>query len=140
MKKSPCNVRILSFIDGERSVYENKGEYILNGEQTEICYTQDLSKVTLTVFPDGSARMKRTGDCFLDLSFRKNTLTEGGIGLCAAEKGEERGGVPLFTEEIKRNVTTDGKTVSLYLRYIFRFDGGEQKCAVRVLATAEGKS
>lgn len=141
MKIVPCTVRIHSFINGQKAVYQNRGEYSLNGKETEIRYSQDASFVTLRIRPDGFVRMRRTGDCFLDLLFRKNVLTQGILGLdgeFAKREGAKKGNIPLYTEEIKYTLSEDGKSVSLYLKYVFRFDSGDQNCMVRMSATTEG--
>lgn len=137
----PCAVRIFSFTDGVKTVYQSKGEYTVGDTETEIRYRQDCSRVSLKIGRDGSVYMRRTGDCFLELPFRKGVLTTGTLGPDETfEKGEgvKKGNMPLYTEEIKYTVSEDEKSVSLYLKYIFRFDGGDRKCMVRVTATAEG--
>lgn len=134
----PFKIRIVSFSDGEKSVYECDGKVVFDGDETEFEYMQDSSVVILKAAKDGSVLMRRTGDCFLEMLFLKDRLTHVSIGLGGENESGARGTVPLFTEDIRYTSAADGTSVSLYLKYEIRYEGGEQKFAVRVLATAKG--
>lgn len=136
MPKIPCNIRIVSFSDGKKVVYESEGEYEKGEDGTKIRYFQDSSPVTLHARPDGIVAMRREGDCFLEMNFSENEESRGIFGVSESSGKNYRGELVLFTESIKYS-ETERSLASLLLKYAIRYESGEQKFTVRLCVAAK---
>ena len=122
----PCNLTIITSIDGEESVFSTDGEMELSPQSASICYTQEDSSVHILI-KNARISIERTGGYVLRLDLEKNKAIGGVVGLPGAE-----GRIEATAHKI--GYTVKEKSLLLSAKYTLRFDSGAQDMSIRLIA------
>ena len=125
-----CDIEIKSCIDGETSIISVTGKVTRSPSEYRFDYTLDGDKCTLTV-REGEVIQTRRGEQNIDLTFIKGEKSE-----CVFDMGGLSGTVPVFTEDIQRDVCSiDRRFGAVYVYMLtLAYTLGEQKTRINFSA------
>lgn len=124
------HVRIVSEIDGKKSISGGRGELSRDLISTTLFYSIGEDRVTVFV-SDEEVVMEREGSCYLRLVFRPGQSTEGIVGLSRDQSGE----IAVFTEKAECELFADGQRIEL--KYYLLFGEEKQETVLRLIAKTE---
>lgn len=124
------HVRIISEIDGEKSISGSRGELERGMLFANLYYPVGEDRVTLRVTGQEIV-MEREGSCYLRLSFRPGRISEGLIGHSKTSFGE----VKIDTSTALCEWAADG--IRITLKYALLFGEERQETSLRLIAKTE---